>query len=353
MSSNENKEPVKAKHEADQQNPEGSRNPNMQSNAEKENPLQGYDIALLAPIEREYFMRINRKEQSTSVKQPENWRARPPLSPAEPSRNRSGTYGARGSASGAEDHLLDDDELFSNSFESGPVYQEQPDYALVLTWSSYLKERHATICGVCTPLGMYPAESRPPIENWRDRPAPQSAIDAGAAPGSSWRRHLDHNNDRLQSNSRNYNQGNSNQGHRGTPAAEPSRGSQGQQTRVRSEFQGHQQWDREREPRQNHGPHGHRNQWTNSGFYDPPTRNDGRNYHGRNQNQNQNQAPGNRGNPNGLNGATGGQAAHRRGEAFRGLSSISGFQRSPSFGSSFNDRPPPGNGATPGRRASS
>ncbi|XP_002133855.2 uncharacterized protein [Drosophila pseudoobscura] len=351
MSSNENKILMKA----DLQNPEGSRNRNMQSNAEKENPLQEDDLSRLAPIEREYFMRINRKEQSTSVNQPENWRARPPLSPAEPSRNRSGTYGARGRASGAED------ELFPDPFGSGPMYQEPPNFALVLTWSSYLKKRRATVYGVRAALGMSPAENMPPIENWRDRPAPQFAIDAGTAPGSNWRRHLDQNNDRRQSNSTSFNQGNRSQGHRGTPtsAAELFRGSQGQQTRARSEFQGHQQWDRERdrererererEPRQNYGPHGQRNQWTNSGFYDPPTRNDGRNYHGRNQNQ----APGNRGNPNGLNGATGGQAAHRRGEASRGLISLSGFQRTRSFGPSLNDRPPPGNGANPGRRGSS
>ncbi|XP_034657796.1 uncharacterized protein LOC117894717 [Drosophila subobscura] len=338
--------------------------------AEVSTPAPLEDLAVLAPIERNYFMRISRQEQATSVRQPANWRARPQqaakrsgkargsavqmgaaaatsgafTSSAAPTSSASTTEGAAGTTTtegaapsngfattplNAADHEeipLDgygssDDDDFSDFCEYDTMFQEQPNYALVQTWSSYVKRRCAAAGGQRAPLEMgQPAATSgchmPPTDNWRARSATASTE---AASTSSWRRNLDYTHQRRRSRS----------GHHNPDAS----GSQEELLRP------------ERQParRPHHNTRGHhgrqRNQWTNSAYHHPPTLNGAGSPH-----------PEHPGFTNGWIGAPGARAYRQ--EGFRGFSMIGGFQRTRSFGPSNNRRPPPSADANPGRRGS-
>ncbi|BFG02356.1 uncharacterized protein DMAD_01878 [Drosophila madeirensis] len=354
---NPDKKPVpdNRQDEPDEQQQQGS------TAAEVSTPAPRGDLAVLAPIERNYFMRINRQEQATSVRQPENWRARP-----QQAAKRSPTFGAASTSSAAatsvaattsaasitegaagtsmtlgaaplngfattplnaadnEEIPLDgygssDDDDFSDFCEYDTMFQEQPNYALVQTWSSYLKRRYAAAGGQRAPLEMgqaAPTSDMPPTENWRARSATASTE---AASASSWRRTLDYTNQRRGSMSGNHNpDASGSQEELLQPERQPAR-------RPHHDTRGH------------HGRQ--RNQWTNSAYHNPPTLNGAVSPH-----------PEHPGITNGLIGAPG--AREYRQERFRGFSMSGGFQRTRSFGPSNNRRPPPSADASPGRRGS-
>ncbi|SPP78240.1 uncharacterized protein LOC117581131 [Drosophila guanche] len=336
--------------------------------AEVNTPPPMEDLAVLAPIERNYFMRINRQEQATSVsvRQPENWRARPQESAKKSGKARgsavqAGAAAATSSAPStstaaastsvaasasaesitdaaapsngfAADALLDgnvsssDDDDFSDFCEYDTMFQEQPNYDLVRTWSSYVKRRYAAAGGQRAPLEMgRPAATSdmPPIENWRARAATASTE---AASTSSWRHNLDFTRQRRSSRSGNHNPEASGSQEELQPERQPAR----------------------RPTHNTRGHHGRqRNQWTNSAYHNPPTLNGAVRP---NANANANANAEHPGITNGFIGAPGVRDYQQ--ESFRGFSMIGGFQRTRSFGPSNNRRAPPSADANPGRRVS-